>query len=100
MNWYRNAGIRGRAFLKAQILPVGDSTTTVEDQIFSEGALELAFEGNRWADLVRVALRRNDPSVIADRVYQKLLQEGNSQAATVRAKLMDKNNWFLPFKMQ
>jgi hypothetical protein len=100
MNWYRNAGIRGRAFLKAQILPVGDSTTTVEDQILSEGALELAFEGNRWADLVRVALRRNDPSVIADRVYQKLLQEGNSQAATVRAKLMDKNNWFLPFKMQ
>lgn len=100
MNWYRNAGIRGRAFLKAQTLPVGDSTITVEDQILSEGALELAYEGNRWQDLVRVALRRNDPSVIADRVYQKLLQEGNSQAATVRAKLMDKNNWFLPFKMQ
>ena len=98
-NWYRNAGIRGRAFLKAQTL-TGDSTLAVEDQIISESALELAYEGNRWSDLVRVALRRNDPSYLANRVYNKLLQDGNGQAAAVRSKLMNQANWFLPFKLQ
>jgi hypothetical protein len=98
-NWYRNTGIRGRAFLKA--LPVtGDSTLAIEDQVISESALELAYEGNRWADLVRVSLRRNDPSYLANRIYNKLVQDGNGQAAAVRAKLMNQSNWFLPFKLQ
>jgi hypothetical protein len=99
MNWYRNAGIRGRAFLKA--LPiVGDSTTSVEDQVMGESARELAYEGNRWSDLVRVAMRRGDPSYLANRVYNKLMADGNGQAGTVQAKLMNQASWFLPFKLQ
>ena len=99
MNWYRNAGIRGRASLKA--LPVtGDSTLAVEDQIISESALELAYEGNRWADLIRVAMRRNDPSYLANRIYNKLVSDGNGQAGAVQAKLMNPANWYLPFKLQ
>ena len=34
----------------------------VEDMLVDEGALELAFEGQRFYDLMRVALRRNDPA--------------------------------------
>ena len=99
MNWYRNAGIRGRAYLKP--LPVvGDSTLSVEDQIMAESARELAFEGTRWSDLVRVALRRNDPSYLANRIYNKLMADGNGQAAAVQAKLMNQKSWFLPFKIQ
>lgn len=95
-NWYRNNGIRGRAFLqRAEVL--GDSLISIENNIIEEAALELAFEGNRWGDLVRVALHRNDPAFLADKVYAKLNAEGNAQAASVRTKLMSKENWYLPF---
>jgi hypothetical protein len=61
--------------------------------------LENGFEGTRWADLMRVALRRNDPAFLADKVYAKLLKDGTPNAAAVRAKLMNKANWYLPFNL-
>lgn len=100
--WHRNIGIRGRAMLKSDTIPtssVADSVLFVENQIIREGALELAYEGKRWPDLLRVALRRNDASFLADKVYQKLLREGNGQAAAVRNKLMNRDNWYLPFRL-
>lgn len=95
-NWHRGAGIRGRAYTKA-VGAVGDDMITTENHIINEDALELAYEGNRWEDLVRVALRRNDPSFLADKVYDKLSKEGNGKASEVRSKLMNVNNWYLPF---
>jgi len=95
-NWHRNDGIRGRAYLKF-VGAVGDDVITTENNIIRESALELAYEGNRWEDLVRIALRRNDPSFLADKVYEKLNKEGNSKASEVRSKLMNVNNWYLPF---
>jgi starch-binding outer membrane protein, SusD/RagB family len=99
--WYRNIGIRGRANLKPVVLPVTDSVTNVENMIIAEDALELAYEGERWADLLRVAIRRNDPSFIADKVYDKLRKSGLSAgaASAARSKLMAKD-WFLPFKFK
>jgi hypothetical protein len=73
---------------------------SIENSIIQEGALELAFEGHRWGDLVRVALRRNDPSFLADKVYDKLRKSNNPNAEAVRSRLMNKENWFLPFKIQ
>ena len=72
--------------------------TSIENNIIEEAALELAFEGNRWGDLVRVAMHRNDPSFLADKVYAKLAAEGNPEANSVRARLMSRQNWFLPFR--
>ncbi|MEO8239349.1 MAG: RagB/SusD family nutrient uptake outer membrane protein [Flavobacterium sp.] len=95
-NWHRGAGIRGRAYTKA-VGAIGDDMITTENHIIDEDALELAYEGNRWEDLVRVALRRNDPSFLADKVYEKLSKEGNGKASEVRSKLMNVNNWYLPF---
>ena len=95
-NWHRGAGIRGRAYTKA-VGAVGDDMITTENYIIDEDALELAYEGNRWEDLVRVALRRNDPSFLADKIYDKLSKEGNGKASEVRSKLMNVNNWYLPF---
>lgn len=69
----------------------------LEGKIIDEDALELAFEGNRWPDLVRVARRQNNPAFLAERVYQKLLKAGDPNATTTRAKLMDPANWYLPF---
>ncbi len=65
----------------------------VEDLIINELALEGAFEGNRFYDLVRVASRPDrKASYLADRVAARTGKMNDE----LRAKLMDKNNWFLP----
>jgi starch-binding outer membrane protein, SusD/RagB family len=96
-DWYRNIGIRARANVTDWVVPAADSLLTIENNILKEAALENAFEGNRWPDLLRLALRRNDPSIIADKVYNKILKDGSGNAAAARAKLMDPANWYLPF---
>lgn len=94
-------GIRGRS----SVAPVGldidltssDAKNQVRDFILNECALELAFEGNRWEDLLRFAKTNNDPSILAEAVFNKFKDSGNeAQGATIRAKLMDPANWFLP----
>lgn len=94
--WHRNTGLRGRARLQS-VGAVGDDMITTENNIIDEAALELAYEGNRWEDLVRVARRRNDPAFLADKIFDKLSKDGNAEAAAVKAKLMNPNNWYLPF---
>ena len=64
----------------------------VEDMIISEMALEGAFEGYRFYDLMRVALRRGDPAYLADPVSRR----SGQQDASLRALLMDTTNWYLP----
>ena len=98
-DWYRNIGIRARANLNNVDIPAGDSTLAVEDGLITETALEDAFEGTRWADLLRIAIRRNDPSFIADKVYDKLIKSNISAgaASAARTKLLAKD-WYLPFK--
>ena len=68
-----------------------DSILYVEDKIIEELALETAFEGSRFHDLMRIAMRRNDPAYLADKVAAK--HTGNEQA--IRSKLMDENNWYI-----
>ncbi len=102
--WYRNIGIRTRANLVNYPITatnVADSITQIEVGLINEQALETAFEGTRWPDLLRVAIRNNDPSVIADKVYSKLIKSGMSAgfAAQARNKLMNRD-WFLPFRWQ
>ncbi len=60
----------------------------VEDLIVDEEALELAFEGTRFFDLMRVAHRRNDPSYLANKLALR-----NSSLAT---KLLNEDNWYFP----
>ncbi len=99
--WAANIGVRGRAYLKSKEVPKNmmdaDSITTlIENYIIDERALELAFEGKRWMDLVRIAERRNDPAYLADRVAAKFA--GTSQYDAIRNKLMNPANWYLPFE--
>jgi starch-binding outer membrane protein, SusD/RagB family len=96
-DWYRNIGVRARANLIDMVVAPADSLNTIENGLLKEGALENAFEGTRWPDLLRIALRRNDPSIIADKVYNKILKDGSGNAAAARTKLMNPANWYLPF---
>lgn len=96
-DWYRNIGIRARAGVVNMTVAPADSLIQIEDGILKEAALENAFEGSRWPDLLRIALRRNDPTIIADKIYNKILKDGSGNAAAVRTKLMNPANWYLPF---
>ncbi len=69
---------------------------SVEDLIMDERAMELAFEGHRWFDLVRIARHRNDPSYLAEKVAAKF--SDMEKRAEVKSYLMDMNNWYLPLK--
>lgn len=64
----------------------------VEEIILKEMALETAFEGNRFYDLMRVALRRNDPAVLAEPIS---MREGKKND-DLYSRLMNKENWYLP----
>jgi hypothetical protein len=68
-----------------------------------EEALETAFEGYRWQDLLRIALRRQstDPNYLADKIATKFEAAGDgASAALVRSRLANKENWYLPFKLK
>ena len=68
----------------------------VEDYIVNELALETCFEGQRFYDLMRVALRRNDPAYLANPIAQRIDPQHPDEE--LRARLMDQKNWYLPLK--
>jgi tetratricopeptide (TPR) repeat protein len=98
--WTRNIGIRGRAGLEPRVvadtlaLAGEDRIRYIEDLIIAERALELAYEGKRFFDLVRVAERRNEPEFLADKVAAKF--EGTPQYEQIKAHLMNPDSWYLP----
>lgn len=99
-DWYRNIGIRSRALLINDTVPASaDSLIYLENSIINEGALENAFEGTRWPDLLRVARRRHDGTILSEKVYNKLQKDGIPEAEAVKLKLLDEKNWYLPFKL-
>lgn len=71
-----------------------DITKYVEDLIITEMALESAFEGKRFFDLMRIALRRNDPAYLAEPISRRA---GEKDEASY-SRLMDTNNWYLPIQ--
>ena len=73
----------------------------VEDMIVDEGALEFAFEGLRFYDLMRVALRRGDPSYLADKVYgRKGEQQRDAMRSLIPVDLYNTSNWYLKWNGQ
>ena len=64
--------------------------------IVDECALENSFEGTRFYDLMRVALRRNDPNFLADRVYgRRGAANKGSMEAEIKVNLRNPSNWYL-----
>jgi hypothetical protein len=66
----------------------------LEEQMLKEKARELAFEGERFYDLVRVARRRNDPSFLAEAVSSKFPPD---QREHIYNLLLDENNWTINY---
>ncbi len=64
----------------------------VEDMIMREMTLEKAFEGQRFYDLMRIALRRGEPEYLARAVANRTGQED----ASLLALLKNTESWYLP----
>jgi len=64
----------------------------LEELIMDERGRELAYEGERFYDLIRVAKRRNDPSFLAKKVSTKFPA---SQRQAMYTKLLDEKNWYI-----
>lgn len=101
---YNTQGIhsRGCGFTPANEyyrMPQGtiqEQIKAVEDLIVNEEALEFAFEGYRYYDLLRVALRRTDnPNYLSD-IIKSRRGAGNDSGITVD--LTNPYNWFLHYK--
>jgi len=66
----------------------------LEERIMDEKARELAFEGERFYDLMRVAKRRNDPSYLAKIVSDKFPKERREEMYNY---LLNEENWYIHY---
>jgi len=109
--WYRSIGIRGRALnqnvtvdsTKSFDMSVNPRVLTdqaqltedTEELIINEAALETAFEGYRWADLLRIALRREKDKAGEGVKYLNTKLAAKTGNPATFSKVED---FYLPFK--
>ena len=72
----------------------------VDSLLLNEEALEFAFEGTRFYDLMRFAMRQDNPGAfLAKAVYARRGEEKSSEVqAELKANLADQRNWYLRWK--
>lgn len=85
--------IRARANLPIYDIDlINTDANSLVDMILKERSLELAMEGKRWFDLVRVG-RNGRPEVLIDNIVASRLV---SERALTKARVADPRSWFLP----
>jgi hypothetical protein len=87
--------IRSRALVNTISVP--NSPESFENAILEERAIELAFEGKRWFDLMRMG-RRNDFRRKKDLISIVVEKIPSSQRLVLASKLTDPFSWYLPIE--
>jgi len=82
---------------RADVSPIfpAETETAYEDAIMEERALELAFEGKRWFDLLRMG-RRNDYARKSKLIEIIVKNVPSTQKRILAIKLTNPLGWFLP----
>jgi hypothetical protein len=71
----------------------------VDSLILNESALEFAFEGTRYYDIMRYAMRQPNPGKAMGEIIGARLGEANrSSMSAIIDKLADQRNWYLNWK--
>ena len=101
---YQMDTIVGRKIAELQqlygIQPTGtlnDTINAMEDLLCDEMALELAFEGNRFGDLTRIARHKNQAGLYRSNFGNEWLA-AKLAYKNPAVSLLDEKNWYLPFK--
>jgi hypothetical protein len=84
--------------LRAGVLPYDylDGTAPASllmDLLIRERAMELAMEGKRWFDLVRVATNDKNPDFLVNRILQS---RSVGDRALVKSRIIDPRSWYMP----
>lgn len=82
----------------AMPVTVNSTTEDIEDYILKERARELAYEGKRWFDLLRMA-RRGRPEVLKEAIKKRIGANRYNQL-NLEAKLSNPANWYLPYNAE
>ena len=85
--------IRERANVPA--ISLANNRVAFEDAILEERALELAYEGKRWFDLLRMG-RRNDFGRKGKLIEIIVSNVPSTQKRILAAKLTNPSGWYLP----
>ncbi len=89
--------VQGNVHYTIPTLPsFADTVLYMENLICDEYALETAFEGNRYFDLLRMAKRRNDALWLADKIANR--KGANKYDGTLYDLVKKSENWYLPLK--
>ena len=90
------SGRRDPDTVRYTYIPTAYMVDQVEQMIVDEMALETAFEGHRFYDLMRVAMRREDPTFLAEKVARRNGEEAERDDVLYN-KLNDPTyyNWYL-----
>ncbi len=88
-------GLRKRACVKEYISSNDPSPDLLEAEeiILEERAKELAFEGRRWFDLIRIA-KRGQMELFLDEMESSVTEDKKSY---IRSQASNPENWFLPY---
>ncbi len=87
--------VRSRALMKEKSAP--QNADAFEDLIMEERAIELAFEGKRWFDLLRMGRRNNFAR--KEKLISVIIENfPSSKRLVLASKLTDPQGWYLPIE--
>lgn len=90
--WTYDAEADSMIYVLASVEHKAAVKDTLDRLILQEMALETAFEGSRFADLIRFSQRRKAASFLADKVAAR----SNEFDEELYLLLLDERNWYLP----